>query len=112
MGQPVPCMILRPKDGRTYFSTYDKDGSMPEGDDNTHMLVHRGKVVDLYNSAFKAHKNLSPNCMGDLVRGFYAAAGFMLVGCLKESSHMISMLMLLFEIITSHSLYTRSKVMW
>ena len=71
------------EDGSTYFSIYDKDGSIPEGDDNTHMLVHRGKVVDLYNSAFKAHKNLSPNSMGDLVRGFYAAAGFILVGCLK-----------------------------
>ena len=67
VGQPVPCMILRPKeDGSTYLSKYDNDGSIPEGDNNTHMLVHRGKILDLFNSAFKAHKNLSPNCPGDL----------------------------------------------
>ena len=38
--------------------------------------------------------------------------GLYWLAALNESSHMISMLMVLFEIITSYSLYTRSKVMW
>ena len=67
LGQPVPCMLLRPKgDSETYFQTYDQKTSIPEGEDNTYMVLHRSKVIKLFNSAFKNHKILYPNCEGDL----------------------------------------------
>ena len=67
-GQAIECMILRPKaESGTYYATYDQDPSIPEGDDSTYMFVHKGRTLDLFNQAFKAHSIVSSECTGDLV---------------------------------------------
>ena len=67
-GQPVPCMMLRPReDSESYYSSYNRDASIPQGDDNTYILVHKGKVLESFNQAFKAHKKRNNACEGDLV---------------------------------------------
>ena len=64
-GQAIECMLLRPgPEEESFYGTYDSADSLPQGQDNTYILVHRGKILNLFNSSFQEHKIHSPGCTG------------------------------------------------
>ena len=64
-GQAIECMLLRPgPEEESFYATYDSADSLPQGQDNTYILVHKGKILNLFNSSFQEHKIHSPGCTG------------------------------------------------
>ena len=66
-GERVPSTLLRAsKVSDNFYSDYDENDSIPEGEDTTYMVVHRGNTLKLFNQAFQDHQNESPECSGAL----------------------------------------------
>ena len=66
-GERVPSTLLRAsKVSDNFYSDYDENDSIPEGEDTTYMVVHRGNTLKLFNQAFQDHQNESAECSGAL----------------------------------------------
>ena len=64
-GKPIEAIILRPRKQKDFYQEYNEK-TTGAGDDNTYAFLHRGKTLDMFNKAFSAHREESPDCIAPL----------------------------------------------
>lgn len=61
-GQVTDFHALRPEKSKSYFEEYSKRSE----DDSQYIIVHRQKIMKSWNKAISGHRDMSPECRGDL----------------------------------------------
>lgn len=85
---PLPTVILKPrKVSETAAEAYNCDGEVPEGNVNTHRIIHLGKLLEMFNEVNSKHRAHSSSCSGqfdfqDIVKwGFTCKLSLKCGGC-------------------------------